>query len=127
MRCRTVKKLQKNLSLTLLVCNCAGSLASRLAGCLALAAAALLCAFLQICLVDGLNVLHYGFPPFPVRAYSFLYYTISFRQLQEKMRFFSDKTNKVSFWISLAETGSEECCPLQGWEDVNTAVSGFYG
>lgn len=58
MGCRTVKKCQKNLSLTLLVCNCAGSLASGLAGCLALAAAALLCGLLQICLVDGLDVLH---------------------------------------------------------------------
>ena len=42
-----------------LVCNSAGSLASRLAGRLALAAAALLGGSLETCLVDRNNVLHW--------------------------------------------------------------------
>ena len=47
-----------SLSLALLVCYCARSLASRLAWSLALAAAALLSGFLEISLVDCLNVFH---------------------------------------------------------------------
>ena len=43
--------------LTFLVCNCAGGLASRLAGALALAAAALYSGSLQVSLVDGCDVL----------------------------------------------------------------------
>ena len=49
------------LSLALLVCNRAGSLAGRLAGSLAFAAAALDSAFFQVCLIDGLNVFHKKF------------------------------------------------------------------
>ena len=45
-------------ALAFLVCNGAGSLASGLAGSLALAAAALDSRFLQISLVDGLNMFH---------------------------------------------------------------------
>jgi hypothetical protein len=52
------------VSLTLLICNGAGSLARRLAGSLAVAAAALLSALLQVSLVDGHDVLHVYLPPF---------------------------------------------------------------
>ncbi len=52
-----------DLSLALLVCNCAGSLAGRLAGSLALAAAALLSGLLEISLIDCLDVLHVFYPP----------------------------------------------------------------
>lgn len=47
--------------LTLLVRNCAGGLASRLAGCLAFAAATLLCCLLHGFFADSLNVLHFFF------------------------------------------------------------------
>ena len=47
----------KKLLLALLICHGAGSLASRLAGSLALAAAALDSAFLQIGFVESLDVL----------------------------------------------------------------------
>lgn len=46
------------LVLALLVCYCAGSLACRLTGNLALTAAALFSRCLQVSLVDGLDVLH---------------------------------------------------------------------
>ena len=49
--------------LTFLVCNCAGGLASRLAGSLASAAAALSSSLLKVSLIDGLDVLHLKFPP----------------------------------------------------------------
>ena len=45
-------------ALTLLVCNAAAGLASRLAGGLALAAAAVLGAVTQVTSLDGLNMLH---------------------------------------------------------------------
>mgnify|MGYP006974415236 CR=1 FL=1 len=44
--------------LTLLVCNAAAGLASRLAGSLALAAAAVLCAVAQITGLDRLDMFH---------------------------------------------------------------------
>ena len=75
------------VSLTLLVCNGAGSLASRLAGSLAVAAAALSSALLQVCLVDGHDVLHVYLPPFSLLELSehnsLSYYSISRREMQE--------------------------------------------
>ena len=53
-----VKGFQKPLVLALLVRYCTGSLASRLTGSLTLAAAALCSRSLQVCCIDGLNVLH---------------------------------------------------------------------
>ena len=50
--------LEMHLVLALLVRYCAGSLACRLTGSLALAAAALFSRCLQVGLVDGLDVLH---------------------------------------------------------------------
>lgn len=58
---RTKKPYAKKLLLALLICHGAGSLASRLAGSLALAAAALDSAFLEISLVESLDVLFHGF------------------------------------------------------------------
>ena len=55
--------VQMNLLLTLLISNGAGSLASGLAGSLALAAAALSSALLKIRSVDGLDVFHDITPP----------------------------------------------------------------
>ena len=52
------------LPFALLVCNGAGSLAGRLAGSLTLTAATLCSRFLQICLVNGLDVLHNKNPPY---------------------------------------------------------------
>ena len=46
------------LLFALLVSNCAGCLASRLAGSLALAAAALSSSLLKVSLIDSFNVLH---------------------------------------------------------------------
>ena len=46
------------LVLTLLICNAAAGLASRLAGGLAFAAAAILSAVAQITSLDGLNMFH---------------------------------------------------------------------
>ena len=48
------------LALALLVSNAAAGLASRLAGSLALAASAVLCALAQIASLDGLDVFHDG-------------------------------------------------------------------
>ena len=53
-----VKGFQKPLVLALLVRYCTGSLASRLTGSLTLTAAALCSRSLQVCCIDGLNVLH---------------------------------------------------------------------
>ena len=50
----------QKLLLALLICHGAGSLASRLAGSLALAAAALDSTFLQIGLIESLDVLLHG-------------------------------------------------------------------
>jgi len=52
------------LPFALLVCNGARSLAGRLARSLTLTAAALSSRFLQICLIDGLDVLHNKNPPY---------------------------------------------------------------
>ena len=49
------------LFLALLVCNAAACLASGLAGCLALAAAAVLCAFAEITSIESLNSFHISF------------------------------------------------------------------
>ena len=51
----------QKLLLTLLICNCAGSLACRLAGSLAFAAAALNSALLQVSLIESLDVLFHAF------------------------------------------------------------------
>ena len=51
--------LYDSLLFALLISNCAGSLASGLAGCLTLAAAALRRCLLKVSLVDGNNVLHW--------------------------------------------------------------------
>ena len=51
------------LALALLISNCTRSLASRLAGSLASAAAALSSSLLKVSLIDGLDVLHLKFPP----------------------------------------------------------------
>jgi hypothetical protein len=48
----------------LLVCNCTGNFAGRLAGCLAFTAATLNAAFLQVCLIQCFNLLHEIFRPF---------------------------------------------------------------
>ena len=55
--------LRIDLSLALLVSNCAGSLAGRLAGSLAVTAAALSSSLLEISLIDSLNMLHIEIPP----------------------------------------------------------------
>ena len=47
-------------ALALLVCDAAAGLASRLAGSLALAATAVLCALAQVASFDGLDVFHGG-------------------------------------------------------------------
>ena len=52
------KAAKEDLLLALLVCNRAGGLASRLAGGLALAAAALGSGFFQVSLVQSLDVFH---------------------------------------------------------------------
>ena len=51
------------LALALLISNSTCSLASRLAGSLASAAAALSSSLLKVSLIDGLDVLHLKFPP----------------------------------------------------------------
>ena len=51
------------LALALLISNSTRSLASRLAGSLASAAAALSSSLLKVSLIDGLDVLHLKFPP----------------------------------------------------------------
>ena len=51
------------LGLALLICNAAAGLASRLAGGLALAASAVLCALAKVLCLNSLNVLHNNKPP----------------------------------------------------------------
>ena len=51
----------QKLLLALLICNCAGSLACRLAGSLAFTAAALNSALLQVSLIESLDVLFHAF------------------------------------------------------------------
>ena len=63
-----VKGFQKPLVLALLVRYCTGSLASRLTGSLTLTAAALLSRFLEISLIDSLNVFHNNNPPYELAA-----------------------------------------------------------
>ena len=57
------KQLLLLLALALLICNAAAGLACGLAGSLALAAAALLCAFAKIAGLNRLDVTHDSFPP----------------------------------------------------------------
>ena len=49
--------------LALLICNTAAGLASRLAGSLALAASAVLCALTKVLGVQSLNMFHFLMPP----------------------------------------------------------------
>ena len=55
--------LASDLLLALLISNCAGSLAGRLAGSLTLAAAALSSGFLKVSLIDSDDMLHGKQPP----------------------------------------------------------------
>ena len=84
------------VSLTLLVCNRAGSLASRLAGCLAVAATALCSALLQISLVDRHNVLHMYLPPILLQSIT-LYFIIAYylRKCKRFCKFFQEKSELV--------------------------------
>ena len=53
-----IGKLFAFLALALLICNTAAGLTSRLAGSLALAASAILCAFAKVLCFNGLDVFH---------------------------------------------------------------------
>ena len=66
------QKLLLVLVFALLDCNTAGSLASRLAGCLAFAAAAVLNAFLHISCLDSNNSFHGEKSPYKI-LFSLLY------------------------------------------------------
>lgn len=68
------------LRLALLVCNCAGGLAGRLAGTLALAAAALYSGSFQISLVNGCDVLQvvHLFRKFITGNYPVIVFSISY-------------------------------------------------
>ena len=63
------------LGLALLVSNAAAGLASRLAGGLALAAAAVLCALAKVSGFNGLDMFHFHKPP---KKYLLLNYSISY-------------------------------------------------
>lgn len=67
-----VKRFKNHLVFALLVRYCAGSLASRLTGSLTLAAAALCSRSLQVCCIDGLDVLHSK--PSPKKSLTTLYH-----------------------------------------------------
>ena len=70
-----VKRFKNHLVFALLVRYCAGSLASRLTGSLTLAAAALCSRSLQVCCIDGLDVLHSK--PSPKKSLTTLYHKIT--------------------------------------------------